>query len=71
MSVPGTSSKREKNLMEDHIDNQQNNYIMKKEMQHLDYVSPEIEEIAISLGSIILVSENLEDPEQPGQDQPM
>ena len=71
MSVPGTRSKREKNLTEDHIDNQQNNYIMKKEMQHLDYVSPEIEEIAVSLGSGINQTSNVEDPVNPGQDQPM
>ena len=71
MSVPGTRLKREKNLMEDHIDNQHKNYIMKKEMQHLDYVSPEIEEIAVSLGSGINQTSNVEDPVNPGQDQPM
>ena len=46
---------------------------MKKEMQHLDYVSPEIEEIAISLGSGINETSpgNIEDPVNPGGDQPL
>ena len=47
-------------------------YMKKTEKKSIVYVTPEMEEIVISLGNKVLTgSEIVEDPDDPGNEQPM